>query len=72
VKVTVPVGLEPPERVAVMLLAVTAAPAVPLDGPVAEKAGETLATTVSDIVTPQGDVAEVLFPSVSVKVAYHQ
>jgi len=72
VKVTVPVGLEPPERVAEMLLAVTALPAVPLEGPVAEKAGETLATTVSDIVEPQGDVADVLFPSVSANEAYHQ
>ena len=72
VKVTVPVGLEPPERVAEMLLAVTALPAVPLEGPVAEKAGETLATTVSDIVEPQGDVADVLFPSLSVNEAYHQ
>jgi hypothetical protein len=55
-----------------MLLAVTAPPAVPLEGPVAEKAGETLATTVSDMAEPQGDVADVLFPSLSAKEAYHQ
>ena len=72
VKVTVPVGLDPPERVAEIVAAVMEVPAVPLEGPVAEKLGETLATTVSDMVEPHGDVADVLFPSVSLKEAYHQ
>ena len=63
VKVMVPPALTPLDNVAEMVVLVMAIPAVPLEGPAALTAGEALATTVSDIPEPQGEVDGLLFPS---------
>ena len=63
VKVMVPVGLDPPERSDEILPAEMAVPAVPVAGPDAVRVVVALATTVSDIPEPQGEVDGLLFPS---------
>jgi hypothetical protein len=63
VKVMVPPGLVPPDKVAETAALARAVPAVPPAGPVALNVGEALATTVSDMPDPQVDVAGLLFPS---------
>ena len=46
-----------------MLVVVMAVPIVPVAGPVAVRVGDALATTVSDIVAPQAEVAVLLLVS---------
>jgi hypothetical protein len=63
VKVTVPVGLEPPERVAEIVPAVMAVPTVPVEGPDAPREVVSLPTAVSDIPLPQVDTEVLLLES---------
>ena len=53
----------PPARTELMLAAAMAVPAVPVPGPPIVTVGENLATTVSDIVAPQVEVAVMLLAS---------
>ena len=65
-KVMVPVAagaVVPPARTEVMLAVAMAVPAVPVPGPAAVTVGANLATTVSDIVEPQVEVAVLLLAS---------
>jgi len=71
VKVIVPVGLAPPERIEEMLEVAMVLPAVPVAGPDAVRVVVALATTVSDMPEPQVDTAELLFESPAYD-AYHQ
>ena len=61
----------PPARTELMLVVAMAVPAVPVAGPVAVTVGENLATTVSDMVPPQVEVAVLLLASPPYE-AYHQ
>jgi hypothetical protein len=63
VKVTVPVGLVPLERVAEIVPAVMVVPTVPVDGPDAARAGVSLPTTVSDMPLPHVDAEMPLLES---------
>ena len=66
VKVMVPVAagaVVPPASTEEMFAVVMAVPIVPVPGPAAVSVGAALATTVSDIVEPQVEVAVVLLAS---------
>ena len=63
VKVTVPVGLVPLERMAEMVPAVMVVPTVPVEGPDTVSAGVSLPTTVSDMPLPHVDAEALLLVS---------
>ena len=63
VKVTVPVGLVPPARVAEIVPELMAVPTVPVEGPDAPSEVVAFPTVVSDMPLPHVDAARLLFES---------